>query len=374
MQSYRWLFYAVNGLGLGHVTRTIALARQIRTLMPESQFLILTTSEASGLFWQEGFASVKVPSRMAAKQSGLRYGTYNQLLHSLVVNTIGAYHPHIMVIDTFPAGSAKELLPVLRWGGKRVFLYREQKLSICGDPWYQQLLALYDQILIPHESGEVDLPCPEHIPVKHTGPMLIRDRHEALERNEARQRLNLPQDRLILYVGFGGGGDLNYQKLLTWILEQATHYPQWLFVCPITPLSQDDRITVEPDSPIEKSLPDNIQTIRHYPMAECWRAFDGAISAAGYNSVTELLHHHVPTIWVPLERQADQQDLRVQRIIEENAGWSVAPFDGEALKQSLDALSDRKQRAQVQQRIKAIAPRNNGAKIAAEYLQQWLVT
>ncbi|MEM9218157.1 MAG: glycosyltransferase [Cyanobacteria bacterium P01_F01_bin.150] len=384
MQSYRWIFYAVNGLGLGHLTRTMALARQVRSRLPHSQFLFLTTSEAAGLFWQEGFACVKLPSRMAAQQSGLRYGTYNQLLHTLVVNTIGAFHPHVLVVDTFPAGSAKELLPVLRWSGKRVFIYREQKQAVCADPWFQQLLPLYDRILIPHCPGEIDLPVPAQIPVQWTGPMLIRDRQEALPRTVARQRLQLLQDKPLLYVGFGGGGDLRYAKLLHWVLAQKSHYPQWQFVVAIPPLSQSaamdpsvtDNLTEHPTEHLSKYLTEhptdnNLSTIRYYPLAECWTAFDGAISAAGYNSVSELLHHGIPTIWVPLDRQADHQDQRVDRIVNHRAGWRVNPFDTAALHHCLGKLSDPIHRQTVAYQAQSLA-QPNGAAIAAESLVAWL--
>lgn len=355
----RWLFYAVNGLGLGHLSRTLALARQLRARSPHSQFLFLTTSEAEGLLWREGFASVKVPSRMAAKPSGLRYGVYNRLLHTVVVNTIAAFQPHILVVDTFPAGSAQELLPVLRWDGKRVFIYREQKQEICTDPWFQQILGLYDQILIPHHPEEVSLALPEGVPVCWTGPMLVRDRSEALDRESACDRLGLPIDRPLLYVGFGGGGDPQYRDLLDWVLAQASAFPQWQFVVAQPPLGRLNLGQVA-------SIP-NLSTIRYYPLAECWSAFQGAISAAGYNSVSELLHHGVPTLWVPLKRGVDEQDRRVDRLVAQGYGWRVEPLDTAALVAGLEALSQDRARAAKIKALQALKL-DNGATIAADRL------
>lgn len=357
--SRRWLFYAVNGLGLGHLSRTLALARQIRLRSPHSQFLFLTTSEAEGILWQEGFASVKVPSRMAAKPSGLRYGVYNRLLHTVVVNTIAAFQPHVLVVDTFPAGSAQELLPVLRWDGKRVFIYREQKPEVCADPWFQQILTLYDQILIPHAPEEVTLPLPEGVPVCWTGPMLVRDRSEALDRAAACDRLGLPGDRPLLYVGFGGGGDPLYGQLLEWVLAEAHHFPQWQFVVAQPPLGRLHLGNLA-------QIP-NLSTIRHYPLAECWSAFQGAISAAGYNSVSELLHHGVPTVWVPLKRGVDEQDRRVDRGVAQGYGWRADPLDRAALVTALEALTQDKARAAKIQALQALKL-ENGATIAADRL------
>src|SRR5690349_10863784 len=42
----RILFYAVNGLGLGHVTRLLAIARAVRELEPNAEIVFFTSSEA----------------------------------------------------------------------------------------------------------------------------------------------------------------------------------------------------------------------------------------------------------------------------------------------------------------------------------------
>ena len=44
----RFLFCCVNGTGLGHITRTLAVARQVRKLAPDAEILVLTSSESPG--------------------------------------------------------------------------------------------------------------------------------------------------------------------------------------------------------------------------------------------------------------------------------------------------------------------------------------
>ena len=76
----RLLFYAVNGLGLGHVTRLLAIARAVRSLAPDSQILFLTTSEADWVIYREGFAAVKIPSRSILATAKLRPAVYTKLV------------------------------------------------------------------------------------------------------------------------------------------------------------------------------------------------------------------------------------------------------------------------------------------------------
>ena len=102
------LFYAVNGLGIGHVTRLLAIARQVRKLRPDIELLFLTSSEADSIIYQEGFAAVKVPSKTIRTKTKLSKKTFNKLIQLVTWNVISAFSPSLMVVDTFPAGNLQE--------------------------------------------------------------------------------------------------------------------------------------------------------------------------------------------------------------------------------------------------------------------------
>ena len=64
----KFLLSAINGVGLGHVARLLAVARELRRRVTEAEFHFLTSSEASSVIWQEGFASVKIPSWVSTRE------------------------------------------------------------------------------------------------------------------------------------------------------------------------------------------------------------------------------------------------------------------------------------------------------------------
>lgn len=128
------LFYAVNGLGLGHVTRLLAIARKVRVRVPDAEIVFLTSSEAEDVIFREGFAAFKVPSKSIRAEGRLRSGTYARMLQTISLNLLASFHPHILVVDTFPAGAIEELLPVLRWELRRVFVYRAQRPEVARGP------------------------------------------------------------------------------------------------------------------------------------------------------------------------------------------------------------------------------------------------
>lgn len=350
----RLLFYAVNGLGLGHVTRLIAIARQVRRRIPEAEVLFLTSSEAESVIYREGFAAFKVPSKTLRAEANIRHTTYARLLQTVVINLVSAFNPHLLIVDTFPAGVIQELLPVLRWDARKVFVYRAQRPEAAASTLMQTTLQLYNLALIPHHADEEDAPLPPGLPSVWTGPILIRDRTEALSRQEARRQLDLPADGRLIYVTFGGGGDVEIERAQRAAVEALLALP-------------DVHIAVAQAPLYRGTLPRGarITPIDHYPMAEMMAAFDGAVSAVGYNTTMELLHHGVPTVFVPFARQVDDQEARAHRIATAGAGLTLSTLEPNSLRSAVARLLDPRESATMRECAQEMVP-DSGAERAAE--------
>jgi UDP-N-acetylglucosamine--N-acetylmuramyl-(pentapeptide) pyrophosphoryl-undecaprenol N-acetylglucosamine transferase len=355
----RLLFYAVNGLGLGHVTRLLAIARSIRAQLPGAQMLFVTTTDADSVIHREGFASVKIPSRTVVQDSRLRPSTYNKLAHTVVMNTVAAFNPAILIADTFPAGATQELMPTLSWEMRRVFVYRAQQSDRAREPFFQSALGHYHLGIVPHEEGSEDIPAPPELRLAWTGPILIRQRDEALGRDEARERLGLPIKGNLLYVTVGGGGD-DEMALAEVMIFDAARSAGWSVVAPEAPLLKSRLPGVQSAHPDHR--------ISYYPMAECFAAFDAAVSAAGYNTVHELLHFGVPSVLIPRARGLDDQFARAERAKQAGAAM-VSTLDRASLEQSLRTLADDDAlRARMADCASATFPENGAALAAREIL------
>lgn len=355
VQNPRLLFYAVDGLGLGHVTRLLAIGRAVRRHCPEAQILFVTASEADDVIYKEGFAALKVPSKTIATAARLRPQTYAKLVQTVTWNTVAAFNPAVLVVDTFPAGSLHELLPLLRWEMRRVFIYRVQQLKKANDPFFQNTLGLYDLALLPHVEGSEDIPLPPETSGVWTGDIVIRGRNDALHRAEARERLDLPPNKRILYITYGGGGDDELHDALN-ITFKALRDTDWTLAVANAPLDRGKRPT----------LPSNARWVNYYPMAECFAAFDAALSAAGYNSVTELLHHGVPSVFVPFERGVDDQFARVQKAVDAGAALTCS-LEVEAIQAAVNQLANNEIAQRLARKAQEITPAN-GADRAAQII------
>jgi UDP-N-acetylglucosamine--N-acetylmuramyl-(pentapeptide) pyrophosphoryl-undecaprenol N-acetylglucosamine transferase len=357
----RILFYAVNGLGLGHVTRLLAIARKLRVRAPEAEIVFLTSSEAEDVIYREGFAAFKVPSKTLRFEAHLRPSTYARMMQTVVLNLLASFHPHVLVVDTFPAGTMQELLPVLRWDSRKVFVFRVQRPEIAESALVQNTLALYNLAVVPHHEGEERVPLPPGLDACWAGPIMIRDRDDARPRDEARAILGLPADGPVVYVAFGGGGDCTVGTSLDATLDalaanpmrDAMGVPVHLAVA-AAPLFRG-RVVQRPC----------VTRVDYYPIAELFAAFDAAVSAAGYNSATEFLHHGVPTAFVPFARQVDDQEGRAMRIEEAGAGLCLPELDAAGLRAAVARLLDPATAAPMREHARALAP-TNGADRAAE--------
>jgi predicted glycosyltransferase len=349
----RILFYAVNGLGLGHVTRLLAIAHSVRARCPDAQILFLTTSDADWVIYRAGFAAIKVPSRSILPTAKIKPAVYNKLVQSVVMNAVSAFNPAILVADTFPAGASQELLPTLTWDMRRAFVFRAQKPERANDAFFQAALTHYDICIAPHEEGTETIPVPPTVKAVFTGPIIIRSAGDAHDRATARRLLGLPQDVPLAYISFGGGGDSEASQAAAIAIEGARQ-AAWEVAVAEPPLS----LAASPKSGAD------VYSVRHYPMAEMLPAFDAAVSAAGYNTVAELMHFGIPSILLPFERGFDDQFARVSRLVDSGAALT-SELNAEAIGHALSRIAN----PSTAQRLTANSQsqfRVNGAEIAAQ--------
>ena len=360
MAAPRVLFYAVNGLGLGHVTRLLAIARSLRCQSPQTEILFITSSEADNVIFREGFAAVKLPSKTIRETCGLKKSTYLKMAQSVTWNTIGAFDPDVLVVDTYPSGSFEELIPVLRWRQKNVFVFREQRQDSFQSDLLAATLPLYDRLIVPHDDVAQVGPLPEPAKALAVGPILIRERKELLDRHSARAALGLPptvhDETLLFYASFGGGGEPEARRAAELTADA------------ISALGPGAHLVIG-TGPLQRSLPAprphvTVLTGR-YPMMDLLHAFDGAIAAAGYNTVHELLFAGVPSVLIPFGRLLDDQERRARDFADAGACLTCEPLTARGLADAVAQLARPEIRRDLARHAK-VAIKHNGANAAAK--------
>lgn len=357
------LLYSVNGTGLGHVTRLMAIARWLRTLLNgldlKAQIYFLSCSDADSLIGAQGFPSFKLPSKTGLRRAMLSDGEAIGLIRGFAGAAIEAIRPDVLVVDTFPAGSYDELLPVLgREEVTKVFVFREQRGDYAASVPYEKLLHTFHLLLMPHPEGHFELPfrLPRGLRAAWAGDIIFGERHEQWTKAKVRKALGIGRHKTVVYAAAGGGGDPHSAQTLRTISKAVLELPKTHLVVGAGPLYR------QPGT----SGP-NLTWTTYYPISRLFRGFDFAISSSGYNTVSELLHFSLPAILYAQTRGADDQMARAQRVAQAGAAIALERLTPATLRRALQKILLAERRAGMRRAARALLPRN-GARRAAELI------
>lgn len=337
MKNLRIVSYAINGRGMGHLVRQLAILRWVRritgVLGVPTECWVLTSSEADTLARREGVCAFKMPSKAMMRDAGLDPSRFMSVSRAWTLNIISGLSPSLLMVDTFPGGSFGELIAALEMVPHRVLVARRVREEIENNPAYSSLLPLYERLIEPDD--------------RETGPIMIREREELLGRKEARTRLGVVGDQKVVYLTLGGGGDVACSQVLPTLtarlLERGHHV-----VVGAGPLYEGEEVRG----------PGITWMSRYVPM-ELFAGFDVAVSAGGYNSFHELMYCGVPTVFAPQPRISDDQERRTLTAQEAGAGRQAQTID-----EVPDLVEELLGDEGASDKARAMVPRN-GAKAAA---------
>jgi UDP:flavonoid glycosyltransferase YjiC (YdhE family) len=111
----------------------------------------------------------------------------------------------------------------------------------------------------------------------------------------------------------------------------------------------------------------SVHVVRDFPLSRRFRAFDLAVSAAGYNSFHELLRFGVPTLFIPNQDTAlDDQQGRAQFAADRGLAHMLG---GVSVRAATLLLGDLLERGQHMVADVPLVDRGNGAAPAAMHLR-----
>ncbi len=341
MKTVRVVAYAINGRGMGHLVRQLAILRWVRryaaVLGVKLEAWVLTSSEADTLARREGFLSLKIPSKAMMRDAGVDPARYLAIARAWVLQTLVGLQPDLLVVDTFPAGSFGELVAALELVPQRALVARPVRPEVAREDAYKALLPLYGKVIVPDEGG--------------VGPVLIREAEELPTRAEARRALGVEDDRPVVWLSLGGGGDPAAAGALPRLVD-ALRARGWHVVVAAGPLYA---------GPERRG--DGVVWLDRYAGVELLPGADAAVSAGGYNSWHELMMCGVPTVFLPQPRIADDQEGRAARAAAAGAGRVARAVD-----EAPDLVAALLQDAGAPAAARALVPHNGASRAAAELL------
>jgi hypothetical protein len=289
----RILMICGNGVGLGHVTRLLAISRRLPAWIEP---VVLTLSPGAGLLRAEGLSVDYFASHMRNDVTGR---TWNDAFAVEVQAALDATGARLAVFDGNDAFPGLARLISARsdviWLWIRRGLWRSHHLLNPDTP------PLFNMVIEPADlAGDEDAGATAGLPkVQRVGPVLCCNPDQRLDRAEAAARLGINPARRTVAVQLGAGRNFDMTSPREAILHAlAQHDVQVVEI--VNPLAQQSE--PRPGDPHRLSV---------YPAYPLSKAFDLSVLAPGYNSFHEAVYAGMPAIFVPNQGGLmDDQHLR----------------------------------------------------------------
>nr|WP_287411829.1 glycosyltransferase [Pseudodesulfovibrio sp.] len=323
-KAYNILMYSHDTYGLGHIRRTMAIARNL--VAQDVNILIVTGSPIVGRYTMpKGIDFVRMPGMI--KKTNAIYVPHSikvdpkiaiSIRKNIISATAKAFKPDLFVVDKVPTGLKGEVLPTLKWIKKnlpctRVVLglrdilddaestradwkrkqFPEVLRDLYSEIWVYGYKAMYDPITeyaFPDDIAEKTV-FTGYIPRKAPRTRKVRRKHKQV------------------VVTIGGGGD-GYNVLDTYLKMLETNGTVDFKTLMITgPFLSPERLDELADR--ARALKVQIKPfVRN--MEKRMAKADLVVSMGGYNTMCEILSLKKPALIIPRDNPRQEQLIRAK--------------------------------------------------------------
>ena len=347
----RVLFVTSNGVGLGHLTRALAIARN---LPPGTEAAVLTMSRAYRLAIEVGLPTQFIPHH---RLTGADPTAWNTALAAEMGDALAFFRPDALVFDgNVPYGGLLAAFERHPWV-KRIWV-RRALWSPVNDS-HAATQRRFDMVIEPGElSARFDRgPTSGATGVSHVAPILAVEPDERLPADAARDALGLPREGVVVALMLGAGTNFDLREIRARLIDRLAARPDVTVVELLPPI----RGTTEP-------APPQVRQLEEYPAFRFSRAFDAMIAGAGYNTFHENMLGAIPTLFVPNEaEEMDLQILRARHATSIGCARMLRADDAIGLDAELAALLDPDVRVRMVDRMSRL-PQATGAADAARLI------
>ena len=300
------VMFPTNGVGFGHFTRMLALAKRMKKKDTTLEVVFFTTMPTLHLLKPHGIAAhhISGPKHFANLESS----DWNALVEEELTLCLETHKPKQFIFDgAFPYRGM--LRAIQQHPMKKIWvrrgMFRKDATNIPVDS-----IEHFDLLVRPGDSAPIDANEEPKMTVERLecNPILFADREELYPREHLRNQLGIPMDSIVAYVQLGAGEINDIESDLDMSVRLLLSYPDVYVVVGESMIGNRLNITGE-----------RVRTLRDYPNSLYFNAFDFAIMAGGYNSYHEAIAFQLPTICIP--NQSTGMDDQVARAnVAGNAG------------------------------------------------------
>jgi UDP-N-acetylglucosamine--N-acetylmuramyl-(pentapeptide) pyrophosphoryl-undecaprenol N-acetylglucosamine transferase len=352
------LFQPPNHIGLGHISRLIAVALAARESAPSLRLPFVVDGHGHGLIEAHQFPCISLPTGFDAQEasswSAWPRAERRVVALDLALSLVKALAPDLIVFDCFPNGAMLNAA-LERRVAIAICLRKAKEMRVYYEP-LQALASAVRLILIAHDEGECQVPAPLRSRTRFTGPIA---RRPCLSRPDER---DAPAGPLVVITAGGGGypGSVDFYNLALAAFATARQCrPELNGVLVTGPLFTEWW---------RLRLVDGMRVLPFDPrLTETFARASLVVCQGGYNTVTEIRSLGVPALCVPAERAIDDQFERARSAAD--ASPSFRTYSGVDVEAFAVLLLESLRAART---VAAPLQVTSGAAVAASYLMNVL--
>lgn len=352
------LFFPTNGVGFGHFTRLLAVAKSMREENPEIEIVFFTTMPTLHILAEEGFITFHMPSRY--RFENMTPTEWNTVCEEMLNLVFELHRPKAFVFDgAFPY---RGMLNSIQYQGPEILKIWLRRGSIKKNSKNipVESIGLFDAIIRPADSTTEDF-SNEHrhnIPIFRTDPILLH--HNPEEKINLRNKLGIPQEAIVAYVQLGAGQINEIESDLNLTVDAIQEHENAYVVIGESMLG------------VRHSFDDErIKVLRDYPNSKYFDSFDFAVIAGGYNSYHEVVSSRLPSICYPnLETGRDDQLSRASSASSEGAMIVIRKRNREKIRISISRMMDHRVRNKMRSELSSLSKPNGSSEAAKWILNQ----
>jgi predicted glycosyltransferase len=370
---------------MGHITRTLTIARHLLAAYRDSVAYIVTESPVAGDFrLPERCDYVKLPATLSDAGSDSRL---RRLRARLLWDTALGLAPDLVLVDHEPLGHKGEFSDGLwalradRPGTRFVFGLRDimDDADRIRAQWrelgaYRALQELYDGIAVYGSPALFDVAAAYALPVVVQSKLrycgyVVRE-PPAVDAAAVRAAYGLPPQGPLVLATVGSGSD-GYSVLAA--ARRAVEQLQRAFPDLLAILVTGPFMPAQQQAQLGASATPRCRVVAVADNYQLMAAADVVLSMGGYNSVCEALALSKPLVIVPRVTHKVEQRIRAETLAAHGLARWVHPTElaGETLTHALEwALRcDHQDHAR---HVRAVIPSFDGAAQLTDYLSPWL--
>lgn len=345
------LFVSSNGVGLGHLTRLLAVARRSR---PPIVPVFATMSQAAGVVGQAGYSFEYLPFHGYA---GCDVNDWNDWLAEQLGQIIDFHGARALVFDGSTPYSGLIRAAAPRADCRLIWMRRALWRPFQANEPLIDRQRFFDLVIEPAdiaETRDAGATVAHRRLALRVPPIRLLDEEELPDRDTAARSLGLDPARPAVLIQLGAGTNRDIVGLTDTVLAALTRYPD------LQPVVAEWLI-----APTPLDLWSGVTRLRGFPISRYFRAFDFTISAAGYNAFHEILGFALPAIFIANGHEAmDDQDARAAFAEEHGCAFRLTEGTIDQLDDYIAALMDQRTRWLMQANALRLAQPNGAASAA----------